>query len=273
MWTFHRLFAHLQLAFAQGETANVFILWPLVLKIGKVQSEALLHEARIYQQIQSCRPLSRRYQAYYLPYINTLVLRCQGTTTLTPFTRRGGPRMPDTEVYACFRDLLESLRLLHTQCKLVHGDIKPANIRFSKAEGASFIDFGSAHQLGTKHVAQTTASPIYMPPEVILGKADSHTQASDMYALALVTYQLIQQEFPFDKERVCVNEAMFKDAVKCGSRESVPDITTSPRLKKVSLKKVLQRVLHKMLHDKPSARYGSVEDVLDDLDDLDVSPI
>ena len=109
---------------------------------------------------------------------------------------------------------------------------------FSEAEGASFIDFGSAHQLGTKHVAQTTASPIYMPPEVILGKADSHTQASDMYALALVTYQLIQQEFPFDKERVCVNEAMFKDAVKCGSRESVPDITTSPRLKKVSLKKI-----------------------------------
>jgi serine/threonine protein kinase len=177
--------------------------------------------------------------------------------------------MSDTEVYACFRDLLESLRLLHTQCKLVHGDIKPANIRFSKAEGASFIDFGSAHQLGTKHMAQTTASPIYMPPEVILGKADSHTQASDMYALALVTYQLIQQAFPFDKERVCVNEAMFKDAVKCGSRETVPNITTSEK----GLKKVLQRVLHKMLHDQPSVRYGSVEKVLDDLDDLDVSTI
>ncbi|MBI1269576.1 protein kinase [bacterium] len=86
---------------------------------------------------------------------------------------------------------------------IVHRDVKPANIIVSIQDGGKIVDvvdFGLAKlhedlQRITK-TGQVLGSPVYMSPEQCRG--DSLDPRSDIYSLAVVMYEMVTGELPFD---------------------------------------------------------------------------
>lgn len=86
---------------------------------------------------------------------------------------------------------------------LLHRDIKPGNLMLSPEGKLCIMDFGIVKRLDdsdsfglkTAH-GKIFGTPEYMPPEQAMGKGD-YSPASDLYALAVVGYELLCGELPY----------------------------------------------------------------------------
>ncbi len=81
---------------------------------------------------------------------------------------------------------------------IVHRDIKPANIIVGPGDHATLTDFGIAKAAEGTKMTQTgmmMGTPEYMSPEQ--AKGEPAGPASDIYALGLVTYQMLTGRVPF----------------------------------------------------------------------------
>jgi eukaryotic-like serine/threonine-protein kinase len=97
-------------------------------------------------------------------------------------------------------DVADALSYAHAQ-GIIHRDIKPENILFSNGH-ALIADFGIARAIqdaGSDRLTQTNMSlgtPEYMSPEQSLGESGLDGR-SDLYALAVVLYEMLAGEPPF----------------------------------------------------------------------------
>jgi serine/threonine protein kinase/class 3 adenylate cyclase len=119
-------------------------------------------------------------------------------------TRRVGS-LPLPLVLRIVTDVVKALSLTH-RTGVVHRDVKPANIflaREPNGETAKLLDFGIAtarSSLGA--TADTAVSPVmagtphYMAPEQLSGTEPD--AKSDLWSLAVLTYQLLTGRFPFE---------------------------------------------------------------------------
>ena len=95
------------------------------------------------------------------------------------------------------KDISEALNYIHGR-KLVHNDIKPANILYSPERGAVLCDFGLSTLAANSPT--TGGTPYYVPPEFI-GKKLRGT-ASDVWALGVtMLYVLRKITFPDSRAR------------------------------------------------------------------------
>jgi tetratricopeptide (TPR) repeat protein/tRNA A-37 threonylcarbamoyl transferase component Bud32 len=111
-----------------------------------------------------------------------------------------GPVAPAVAALA-MRELSAGLAALH-DAALVHRDLKPENIVIDDAGRPIILDLGlawSAHQ--TRHTAEgaVAGSVPYMAPEQIEGGAPS--PATDVWALAVITWEWITGARPFGRSR------------------------------------------------------------------------
>lgn len=88
---------------------------------------------------------------------------------------------------AIVRDCLAGLGALHRQ-KIVHGDVKPANIMLKKSGNAKLIDMGSAFDL-TDPPDKRACTPAYAAPEVLEGASCS--ERSDLASLGYVLIEML----------------------------------------------------------------------------------
>jgi serine/threonine protein kinase len=94
---------------------------------------------------------------------------------------------------------------LHSQCKLLHQDVKPENILVEKSGSTvKLIDLGSITRIDTLPSRQQ-ARPIfgtiaYSSPERLLGLEQDGR--SDLYSLAVLAYELLTGTLPFRCDRV-----------------------------------------------------------------------
>jgi serine/threonine-protein kinase len=82
--------------------------------------------------------------------------------------------------------------------RVVHGDVKPANVLISPTGEVKVTDFGLARLLGgsSADVASTVAgTPSYMAPEQARGRGN--TPASDVYSVGVVLYEMLAGHPPF----------------------------------------------------------------------------
>ena len=80
---------------------------------------------------------------------------------------------------------------------MVHRDIKPENVMLARAGGVKITDFGLAHLAWAPLTrrGEVLGSPAYMAPEQIaLGEVEPR---SDLYALAVVAYEMLTGVVPF----------------------------------------------------------------------------
>ena len=117
------------------------------------------------------------------------------------FFTRGRFNRP-SELKEIVAPVCDALAFAH-KLGIVHRDVKPANIIVSIQDGGKVVDvvdFGLAKlhedlQRITK-TGQVLGSPVYMSPEQCRG--DSLDPRSDVYSLAVVMYEMVTAELPFD---------------------------------------------------------------------------
>ncbi|MEM7312373.1 MAG: protein kinase [Planctomycetota bacterium] len=110
------------------------------------------------------------------------------------------PRPSIAEVVRLFRGLAHGVAHYHRRTQLVHGDISPANIIVtSPARQLVLIDFGSAWPIEdtTEKDKGDGATLPYASPERLDGSQVIDFR-SDAFSLAVVAYELITLEVPYD---------------------------------------------------------------------------
>lgn len=110
------------------------------------------------------------------------------------------PRPSPTEVVRLMRGLAHGIGHYHRQTKIIHGDVSPANLIISSGtKQLVLVDFGSAWAIedsATKVPGDGTTLP-YAAPERIHGQAAEDLR-SDMFSHAVVAYELLTLDIPFD---------------------------------------------------------------------------
>ncbi|MCH9032856.1 MAG: protein kinase, partial [candidate division Zixibacteria bacterium] len=150
----------------------------------------------------------------------------------------------------------EALEYAHER-KIVHRDVKPANIMMDGAGRPLLTDFGLARDLERTLETQVTAfagTPVYMSPEQAspeFGKLDHRT---DIFSLGVVLYEMITGRTPFDAE----HEAAI--------HYNIINETPEPMSRyKSGVNAELQQIVDKALSKDQSLRYQHADEMLADL--------
>ena len=108
-----------------------------------------------------------------------------------------GPMNPD-QVRGIVGQAALALAAAHA-AGVVHRDVKPANILITPDGRVKLTDFGIARAVdGASHTrtGEVLGTPQYLSPEQALGKGA--TGASDLYALGIITQEMLTGRKPFD---------------------------------------------------------------------------
>jgi serine/threonine protein kinase len=139
------------------------------------------------------------------------------------------------------------------QIGLLHRDIKPANIMLMADNTVKVMDFGTAYftQSDETQVFDVGTLP-YMPPEHF--KKRPPTVQSDIYAVGVMTYQMLTGGLPFKATsfQEMIHEKLNENLVPLETRRK--DIAGEVRF-----------AVHRAIHRDPEIRYGSWQAFCDDL--------
>lgn len=110
-------------------------------------------------------------------------------------TRSAEGPMPVDEVVAIGIALSEALETAHA-AGVLHLDVKPANVLYSRFGRPKIVDFGIAAIVGDEQATQTIrATPAFAAPEIFEGHPAS--PVSDVYGLAATMYALLTGGAPY----------------------------------------------------------------------------
>ncbi|MBC8101686.1 MAG: serine/threonine protein kinase [Cytophagales bacterium] len=112
----------------------------------------------------------------------------------------GGAPLPLAEAVRITLAVLSALGYAHER-RIVHRDVKPANILIGDDGVVKLTDFGLAEALGTGSVAGGGGTYPYMAPEDFAEDADSDYR-SDLWAVGVVLYEMLAGRRPFVAQRV-----------------------------------------------------------------------
>ncbi len=179
-----------------------------------------------------------------------------------------------------FRTVCSAVQFAH-QNLVVHRDIKPGNILVSTDGTPKLLDFGIAKllnpELSSPAMAPTATAlrlmtPAYASPEQLLGAPIS--TASDVYSLGILLYELLTGRPPYPTTSLSPVEMM---RVVCEEAPPPPSTAVPPERHKQRRRLVgdLDNIVLMALRKQPRRRYGSVEQLSEDLgrylDDLPVT--
>lgn len=128
-----------------------------------------------------------------------LVMELMAGEPLSTLIRDRAP-LPHAEVTEILHQIALALQAAH-DAGVVHRDVKPANIVVDEAGYAKLTDFGIARALGEASLTQTgevLGTPHYLAPEQ--AKGETAGPLSDVYALAVVGYEMLTGKRPFSGE-------------------------------------------------------------------------
>ncbi len=93
-----------------------------------------------------------------------------------------------------------ALSYVHSR-RIVHFDLKPANILVDPSGRVKVVDFGIAGAEPVTHNGGIMGTPQYMAPELLLGTGSADHRA-DLYALGVTLYELLTGDVPCPKRDI-----------------------------------------------------------------------
>lgn len=123
-----------------------------------------------------------RFLALYIEHIDACDLANCRQPGRNPYCT-----LDDGDAERVLHDMAGALEFIHSR-DVVHNDIKPSNILYSKERGPVLIDFGWSTDSETVHVA---GSPWYVPPEY--PKEGTRGPAGDIFAFGVVMLFLMRK--------------------------------------------------------------------------------
>ena len=156
--------------------------------------------------------------------------------------------LPVWEVLEIAAQVADALAYAHSR-KVVHRDVKPANIIYDRDSGiAKITDFGVARILDASRTRSGTVlgTPCYMSPEQVAGKKTGGQ--SDLFSLGITLYQLLTGSLPFEGDSVAT--LMYRIA-----NEKTPSIRKVRR----GLPICVARLVAKALQKEPARRFAGSE--------------
>lgn len=168
---------------------------------------------------------------------------------------RAGDRISTQTAMRWLRDAASALDAAHA-ADVVHRDVKPANMLLDDGGRLAIADFGIARlaledQLTATGTVLGTAA--YISPEQAVG--DPATAASDRYALAVVAYELLAGQRPFEAENFAAQARAHVEDDPVPASERNPDLPPE-----------VDPVLARGLDKEPGARYATAGELVDALD-------
>jgi serine/threonine protein kinase len=181
--------------------------------------------------------------------------------SLTSIVEKAGA-LPPLRAADIAKQTADGLAVAHDM-GIVHRDLKPDNIMIAKNRNGTdlvkVVDFGIAKAAGSENQKVTktglvVGTPEYMSPEQLAG--DTLNGQSDIYSLALVTYNMLTGTLPFQGETAQESMIMRLTDDPRSLTETKPDVAWTAEV---------QDVMARGLKRKSAERYEKATDFGDAL--------
>ncbi|MDP9036730.1 MAG: serine/threonine protein kinase [Myxococcota bacterium] len=176
--------------------------------------------------------------------------------TLSAHIADGKP-LPEPEALRVMSRLCEAVAYLHGR-RIVHYDLKPANVMLCDDGSIRLIDFGMAHRIERSRLAfagpgPPMASAAYVAPEQIRRKRGQ--PSVDIYALGAMLYELLTGHPPFEGD----------DPFVVASARQIGD-PKAPRALNPAVSEQAEEIVLRAMRRDPTDRYASAAELKADLD-------
>ncbi|MSQ82788.1 MAG: hypothetical protein EXR77_07710 [Myxococcales bacterium] len=224
----------------------------------RVQREALALSRIVHPNVVGIHAFGHHESGWFL------VMEFVEGESLERRMQRSGA-LPPAEAIQIAKQVAAGLAEAHA-LGIVHRDIKPANILLRKlASGgvlAKVVDFGLARAQEGEQLGEQTndvgimGTPLYMSPEQIQGR--TLDGRSDLYALAVVVYQMLTGRVPHYRNSV--------QAILMAHLTEEPAALTPPSTLQIAWPVGLERELRKALAKDPASRHANTLEFADALE-------
>lgn len=238
----------------------------------RLARERLIHEARLTARLEHPN-IVPTYDLGELPdgqpYYTMRVVREESLNHILHRRRvNDEDRYSLTQLVGFLRQIALAVEYAHDS-GVIHRDIKPENILIGSYGEVFIIDWGIAKVTADEPTHHTTGelleleegavvgTPYYMPPEQAQGDHDAITEASDVYSLGAVLYEILTGVPPFEAERTL--SLLFKVV------QSDPT-PPSQRRPDAEIPRELEEICMKALQKNPADRYESAQAMADELE-------
>lgn len=163
-------------------------------------------------------------------------------------------RLTEKEIYLVASSVLTALAHAH-QNHIIHRDIKPQNIFWTRDNKIKVMDFGIAHIITDKTIdmnEELAASVHYVSPEQVKGLAPK--ECSDIYSLGITMYEMATGELPYNGDNPVNIALMHVDG-------HIPDLQE----KNPALSSNFVIIIKKATEKKTINRYATARDMAKDL--------
>lgn len=184
-----------------------------------------------------------------------------------------------SELYRLGADMCRALMALKNE-GILHRDIKPENIFYdTKTKSYKLGDFGISYYKGRETESKGQPGTLtYMSPEVYKGKGFSYED--DLYAAGMLLYKLLNDNripflsvYPAPYSPVERNQAMHRrfqgEAIPRASIYAYAESDHHPSLivREGELQRAceLERIVRRAIDANPNSRFGSVEEMYDEI--------
>jgi serine/threonine protein kinase len=176
-----------------------------------------------------------------------LVMEYMQHGTLRQSLNSCGDVLPQTHALEWFNEIVAALTVVH-KAGLIHRDLKIDNIMLRSDGSLALMDYGVSKRIlldaGFIIESELHCSPHYVSPEQISG--DACTQASDIYSLGVIFYELLTGYKPYSAQEA--HELMMHHVMA-----PVPVLPNEL--------KEFQLALNKMMAKDPADRFSSVLEI------------
>jgi serine/threonine protein kinase len=133
---------------------------------------------------------------------------------------------------------------------IVHRDIKPGNILFTRSGEPKVVDFGLAKRAMSNLTLSVAVmgTPYYMSPEQAKGKSKLVGPPTDVWAIGVILYESLAGRLPFDAE----NHYSLMHQI-------ITEDPEPPRIHNAELPREIEAIILKCLAKRPENRYATAE--------------